>query len=312
MATGLLLLGLPGAAHLLSDGLPTILVLAAVRGLGFGILTVTGSAAVANLVDPRRRGAAVGVYGLAIALPQVFLMPIGPWLAEEVGFEVLFAAGALPVLGCFPAWIAGRHLFIVPDDSPVVLSRRQVYGALVRPMLLLLGVTLAGGALITFSSDLVTAAWQATAALMLLTGAAALSRWRIGAFADRSGPVPFLWPLVLLTGLGLALVALSLSREGATAVALLLTGAAAVGVAYGGLQNLTLVLAFSVVQRRDFGTASAVWNIGFDAGTGLGSVLVGAIAAGATFTQALLVAALISLATLPLALVRARSPQPQG
>lgn len=306
MAVGNLLLGLPALGHLLSDDLRLILALAAVRGLGFGILTVTGSAAVANLVDPRQQGAAVGVYGLAIAVPQVLLMPAGPWLADEVGFGVVFAVGAVPLLGCIPALLAGRSIIVVPDDSPVTHSRGQVYRSLLRPMLLLLGVTLAGGALITFSSDLAGAAWLATSALLLLTGAAALSRWRMGAWADRWGPGTFLWPLVLLTGLGLVLVAVSLSREGGTAAALLLVGVLCVGLAYGGLQNLTLVLALSSVSRRDYGTASAVWNVGFDAGTGLGSVLVGAIAAGASFTEALLVAAAISLATLPLALVRRR------
>lgn len=306
MAAGQLLLGLPALLHLVADELSWVLLLAAVRGLGFGILTVTGSAAVANLVDPSRRGQAVGVYGLAIAAPQVVFMPIGPWLAQEIGFWLVFAAGALPVVGAVPAWLAGRSLVVEPDDSPVTHSRAQVYRSLVRAMLLLLGVTLAGGALITFSSDLAGAAWLATVALLVLTGAAAVTRWKMGALADIYGTRPFLWPLVLVTSTGLVLVAVSLTRDGAPAAALLLLGVLCVGISYGALQNLTLLLAFASVSRRDYGTASAVWNVGFDAGTGLGSVLVGAIAAGASLTEALLVAAVLSLATLPLALVRGR------
>ena len=78
------------------------------------------------------------------------------------------------------------------------------------------------------------------------------------------------------------------------------------GIGYGGLQNLTLGEAFAAVGPRDTLLASAVWNIGFDAGTGLGAVVVGAIAAGSSFPVALLVAAACSLATLPLALMRTR------
>jgi hypothetical protein len=85
---------------------------------------------------------------------------------------------------------------------------------------------------------------------------------------------------------------------------------AVVGVCYGGLQNLTLVVAFQVVDRRDYGVASAVWNVGFDAGTGLGAVLVGLIATGASFPVALLVGAGLSLTTLPLALSRGGPPLP--
>ena len=45
----MLLLGLPPLAQIISDELWVTLALSAVRGLGFGILTVTGTAAVAVL-----------------------------------------------------------------------------------------------------------------------------------------------------------------------------------------------------------------------------------------------------------------------
>src|SRR5699024_3748821 len=55
LAAGLLFLNGPALLHLVSHDLVWILGLSAVRGIGFGILTVTGSAAVANLVAPARR-----------------------------------------------------------------------------------------------------------------------------------------------------------------------------------------------------------------------------------------------------------------
>ena len=57
--------------------------------------------------------------------------------------------------------------------------------------------------------------------------------------------------------------------------------------------------------------ASAFWNIGFDAGTALGSVAVGVIAELTSFATAFLVCGAIAAATLPLALHRpAYSPRP--
>ena len=91
---------------------------------------------------------------------------------------------------------------------------------------------------------------------------------------------------------------------------LLLLGATAVGISYGGLQNLTLVVAFQSVERPHYGSASAVWNIGFDAGTGLGSVVIGMIAAGASFSTAMLAGGALSLLTLPLALRRSGTGRP--
>ena len=96
------------------------------------------------------------------------------------------------------------------------------------------------------------------------------------------------------------------SVAGAERTPALLIGMALVGISYGALQNLTLGVAFEAVPRRDQVVASAVWNIGFDAGTGLGAVVVGALASAFAFPPALLVAAALSLLTLPLAFLGLR------
>ena len=55
---------------------------------------------------------------------------------------------------------------------------------------------------------------------------------------------------------------------------LLVAGALALGISYGALQNLALLIAFAHVPAPGIPTASAVWNIGFDAGTAAGAVMV--------------------------------------
>ena len=313
LGTGLALLGGPSLLHLLSGSLEWILTLSAVRGIGFGILTVCGSAAVARLVPPARHGAGIGAYGAAIAVPQVLLLPIGPWLVEEVGFWLIFALGTLPLISIAVAPRFGRAWRSSDTDVMDVASagdgadrRKWLPDGLLRPMFLLLGVTLAGGALITFAPQMVSIPLAATGGLALLTATAAVTRWGIGGFADRHGTRPFLGPLVLLTSAGLALAAFAVSDPTSTRVVMFLSAMALTGIAYGGLQNLTLLLSLSAVRREEYDTASAVWNMGFDAGTGAGSILIGSLAAGLSFSPALLVAAGISLATLPLALMRGR------
>lgn len=301
LVAGMLLLGVPGVAHGLSDALGPTLALAAVRGLGFGVLTVTGSALVAELVPPAWRGRAIGAYGLAIAGPQVLLLAGAPWIAEQLGFRVVFALAGLPLVGVVPALRLARMLDHVPEQQ-----ERAPYLRLLRPMVLLLGVTLAGGALITFMAQMSTSATLTVAALLLMSATAALTRWRAGALADRSGAHRFLWPLVVTTALGMAVVAWAVRDPRATDAPALLVGMVAVGVSYGALQNLTLVVTFSSVERPHYGSASAVWNIGFDAGTGLGSVVVGMVAASTSFSAGMLVAGALALATLPLALRRPR------
>lgn len=301
LVAGAIFLGLPTVAFLLSDQLLPILAISALRGVGFGVATVTGSALVAELVEPARRGAAIGAYGLAIAGPQVLFVSSAPWIVERFGFEPIFVLGLAPLLSAIPAVLLGRRLDHVPEPS-----ERAPYRLLLRPMALLLTVTLAGGSLITFMAQMSSSAALSALALLVLTLAAAVSRWRVGALSDRFGASRFLAPLVLVTIVGMLILAWSVRDANATQAAALVIGAALVGISYGGLQNLTLVLSFQAVSRPHYGSASAVWNIGFDLGTGLGAVLIGMVAAGASFSVALLVGAAFSLLTLPLAAQRLR------
>lgn len=321
MAAGLILLGLPSFAHLLSTSLPLALGLAVVRGMGFAILTVTGAAAAAHLVGPERRGSAIGLYGLAVALPNLGLLPFGPILAEQLGWGVVFAIGTVPVLGIPFALAAGPHLpatsVDVPtsgDDSSNGDGSSQLRPSL-RPLLvpagLLLAVTLTGGAVITFAPQVVAHPSTATAALFAMGLSAALCRWWVGGLADRYGAARFVWTTTLLTTLCLFGLAFVLGLPDGT----LVTGAPRVvvwvalstllGVGYGALQNLTYILTLRAAGDKHISAASAVWNAGFDGGTGIGSVAVGFIAAGAGFGWAFLAAGLACAASLPLA-VRAR------
>ncbi len=310
LSAGLVLLGAPALLHLLSDALWFVLALAAVRGAGFAILTVAGSSAIAELIEPPRRGRAIGAFGLAIAAPQVLLLPLAPWAAEHLGYPVVFLAATAPVLGLVAAYRLGRRLDALPQhpelQHPDLHRGLRRFAGLAPPVVLLLGVTLAGGAMLTFVPQLTTDAVLAMAALLLLTGLAALTRWGAGHFADRYGPSGLLLPSVLSTVAGLSLCAWSAAGPGRAAA--LLIGMALIGLSYGALQNLTLGMAFAAVPRRDQVTASAAWNIGFDLGTGVGAVIVGAIATGTGFPIALLAAATISVLTVPMALLRPRSP----
>ena len=301
LGAGMLLLGAPAALFALSDSLSLILLVSAVRGMGFGVLTVTGSALVAELVEPARRGQAIGVYGLAIAAPQILFVSGGPWAVEHLGYGVIFAIGLLPVVGAVPAMMLGRRVDHVPDPT-----EPPPYLSLLRPMALLLAVTLAGGALITFMAPMSDSALLSTLALLCMTAVAAVARWKAGGLADRHGARAFIWPLVLLTVVGMSVVAWAVRDPQATTAWALLLGATIVGVSYGGLQNLTLVVAFESVSRPHYGAASAVWNVGFDAGTGAGAVMIGLIAGGSSYSTAMLVGGAVSLLTVPLALARPR------
>ena len=309
LVAGLLLLGVPAPGYLLSDRLGWVLGLSAVRGLGFGILTVVGSTVVANLVPAGRRGAAIGVYGLAVAVPNLLLLPGSVPVVVRWGFGPIFWAAALPVLGVPPALRLARVLrgaghvrpVGVDEGSPV---RLRTLSGIVPPTVVLFSVTMAGGAVLTFAPQLTD---SATAALVLLIMGitAAVSRWLIGALADRRGARPFLAPILTCAAAAMAVCAWAVAREQRV---VLIVAATALGLCYGALQNLTLVVAFAAVGPQQLPTASAVWNIGFDAGTASGAVLAGVLATAYSFPVSLATLAALCLLT---AVVAVMVPSPR-
>ncbi|MGA8980281.1 MAG: MFS transporter [Pedococcus sp.] len=299
IAAGVLLMGGASPLYLVSDALVPVLALSAVRGVGFGILTVTASAVVAHLVPPRRRGAAIGAYGLAVAVPNLLLLPASVAIADRWGFAWVFALGALPVLAAPFAFTVARALGPadrVTEQAPR-LDRRSAL-AVARPTAVLFAVTMAGGGLLTFTPQIARSGTASALVLLVLGVGTALCRWGAGSLADRYGAERFLAPLLVVGATGLAFCAWGSQRGGD--LGLLVLGAAFAGIAYGALQNLTLVVAFRQVDAAHIPVASAGWNIGFDGGTATGAVVVGAIAAASGFPTGLLFLAAACLAALVL------------
>ncbi|AKS36178.1 transporter [Mycolicibacterium goodii] len=289
LAIGLLLMGGPALVHLFAGSLWAVLGLAALRGLGFGILTVSGVDGVAGLFAQEERGRAVGAYGLAIAAPQFVLTPVAPWLAEQVGFELVFVLAAAPMLA-IPCALAFTRPAPTPPPRRGDGERFVLTAGLVNPILALVVITASGGAILTFAPQL-GGADAAFASLLALTGMAALARWLVGGPADRFGPARFIQPLLYLGATGLLIIAVGVARGAPAGDVLVVAGAALVGVAYGALQNVTLVQAFAATAEHARGKVSVAWNVGFDGGTGVGALAVGALATAASFPTAFAVLA---------------------
>jgi hypothetical protein len=154
-------------------------------------------------------------------------------------------------------------------------------------------ITAAGGAILTFTSHILASPALGFGGLLAFTGAAAVSRWGAGGIADRFGATPAIAPLLFTGALGLAAIGLRAdSVHDSTGRVLVIAGLLVVGVAYGGLQNLTLTQAFAVAGEPARDSVSIAWNLSFDAGTGLGAFAVGAIATATSYSVAFAVLAL--------------------
>ncbi|MEN3308543.1 MAG: hypothetical protein V7603_4745 [Micromonosporaceae bacterium] len=294
-AVGLLLLGAPALVLAVSSSLVAIVAVCLVRGLGFAITAVVGSALVASLVPSERRGEGLGLYGIVVGVPSIVGLPLGVWLAGHAGYPPVFVAGAVTALAglLVAAGLPGRQ----PEtEAPVGILAGLRRPALLRPSTAFLATAMAAGVVVTFLPLAVTrsAGNLAAAALLAQAAAATVTRWWAGRHGDRHGPAALLVPGILATALGMLALVLTGSP-----VAVLL-GMVVFGAGFGVAQNASLALMLDRVPSSGYGTVSAVWNLAFDTGLGLGAAGAGVLAGqtGYPITFAL-TALVVMVAVLP-------------
>jgi MFS family permease len=327
---GCLVMGLPTPLFAVTADLAPLIAVSAVRGVGFGMVSVAGTALAARLVRRDQVGRATGYYGLAVGLPQVLILPGGVALALQIGFDAAFwITGGLSVLGAALAtgiWFAdgGRNRAALRSARRTAGSRDE--GPVGLPLLLLLaaplGVMLVGATsastIITFLAiPLEEAAWLVGGTLAAFALAVVVGRWTAGMLHDRHRRALLLLPGMVGAIAGLALVAAGLWSVGGTGATpgpvpavLVLVGAALFGLGFGAVQNETVMLMLNRAGPAGYGRASAVWNIGFDAGSGVGAMGLGLVIQLMGYGPAFALLALAMTAALPLALGGRERPAP--
>jgi MFS family permease len=290
---GLVLLGLPALALPASSSMVDILAVCVVRGLGFAIVVVVGSALVASLVSDERRGEGLGLLGVVVGVPSIVALPLGAWLVGQIGYPPLFIAGGIAAL-------AG--LLVVPGlpgrapttEGPVGMLEGLRTPALVRPAIVFSATAMAAGVVVTFLPLAVTESSGNVAALALLAQAAAstLTRWLAGRHGDRHGSSGLVIPSVLVAAVGMLCLVLT---NNSTAVVL---GMVLFGAGFGVSQNASLALMFERVRPAGYSTVSALWNLAYDAGLGVGATSFGVIAAQTGYPLAFGITAVVMLAVL--------------
>ena len=296
VAAGLLMLGAPTPLLALSASLPLVLAVCSVRGIGVAVMFVAGTALVAELVRPGRRGEALGLYGVAAGVPAVIGLPLGVYLSEQLGFTPVFAlaaASALAGLAAAPG-LPGRPAS--RDGSHTRVLRGIVGTGLVRLSVVFAAVTLAAGVVVTFLPIAEPAGRSRLVAVALLVQAllAPIARWAAGRYGDRRGYHLLLVPSVVLTATGVAALA---SYRSPVAV---LAGMVAFGIGYGAAQSVTLALMFARAGDGAHGRVSALWNMMFDLGMGAGAAGFGVLAGATGYTAAFAAtAALVAAMVVP-------------
>lgn len=288
MVISAFLLGVPALGHLIGNEAWVVLLFSALRGVGFGSITVAESALIAELVPLRFLGKATGMLGVFIGVSQMIFLPAGLFVSDWAGYGAVYiSAAVVALIGAFMCMRIPRIKAAAPRDhapGPGEPPRASMWKLVLVPALALTTLSMTFGAVSSFLPAAVRELDPQTGAIIggfilsIVGGASMVFRYISGIIADRRGePGDLMIPAQLLALAGVSLMAAVLNFE--WSVWLLVLAAVAFGGAFGSVQNEALLSMFHRLPRSKVSEASAVWNIFYDMGTGLGSVVYGALVA---------------------------------
>jgi MFS family permease len=304
-AAGALLLGGPAPALLLPHSMATILAVSIARGIGFGLATVVLGALVAASVPAERRGEGIGLAGVVACVPAIVALPSGVWLTQNTGYTVVIAITAISALAPLAAtpWLAnpaeagqaeaGQAKAGQADTAPAGLLGSLRSGGMLRPGLVFAATTVAAGVVASFLPLAAgVSAGVATLGLFAQAVTATASRWWAGRRGDRHGHAGLLIPGLLIAAAGMA------SLIWVSAPVVVIAGMCLFGIGFGIAQNVTFALMLDRAPASGYGTASALWNLAYDAGYGTGPIVFGVFVAHTGYPAAFALTGLLILAAL--------------
>nr|WSY51529.1 MFS transporter [Streptomyces sp. NBC_00886] len=276
LMAGLFLLGAPALVLTVSGQAAWIVAVCFVRGLGFALTIVAGGALTASLIPDERRGEGLALVGVVSGVPSLVALPLGLWLAGRVGYGPVAVAGGLAALAAI-VFVLGLPDRADRSEQPLGVVGGLRTGALLRPVLVFAATATAAGIVVTFLPLAVPSASAGVVAVALFvqTAASTVTRWLAGRHGDRHGSTRLVLPGLLLSAAGVLVIAPT-----ADPVAVI-AGTALFGAGFGITQNATLTLMYARISATSYGTVSALWNLAYDGGMGLGAAGFG-ITAGLT------------------------------
>ncbi|MGD0246371.1 MAG: MFS transporter, partial [Streptosporangiaceae bacterium] len=305
IAAGAALLGGPALALLVREPQAVMVSVSFVRGIGFGLCGVATGALAATLLPADRRGEGLGLLGIVSGVPAIVALPAGVWLAGHhlaaVAAALAAAVGLLPLVAV--RWLPGGHgeraggrgerADARTGRVPGGRGSRRAAGAALRLPLIFAAATVAAGVIDSFlplargiTGNL------ASAALLVQSIVATLTRWQAGKYGDRHGHTRLLVPALAVAAAGLAAM-MALGSPAMIFAAMVLFGAG-----FGATESATFAL---MLEQLPEDTASARWNLAYDAGYGVGPAIFGLVCAHTGYPAAFALTGTLVLVAVPAA-----------
>lgn len=303
LLVGMAIFLLASLGYIAARSVQPILALRLFHGIGMGLFPTAATVVIAELAPARRRGEAMGWFGIANSLGLILGPIVGPAVAARAGFPALF------LLAAGSATVGMACICLVPAaDRPAGHSRVPRPGdlfspAAVLPSLILLLLYIPYGTVVAFIPLVATARGIENPGLFytVFAGAMLLVRAKAGEISDRRGRAAVIVPAMIVTGLSSLVLGLTTGPVG------VLAGGALLGVGFGAAQPALMALTTDRVAPEERGKAMGTFYTAWELGIASGAAGAGWLLNVTDFATLFLVGAAIPVGGACLALKAGQS-----
>ncbi|MBU7316380.1 MFS transporter [Paenibacillus oleatilyticus] len=293
---GLTVYMLATASYYAAGTLALFLLIRILYGIGFGVSSTAFGTMVSDIIPIRRMGEGMGYFGLSTSLSMSAAPVIGLWLLGSYGFDTLILVSTLLAILIIPLSLLIRSTPSAskPATAPspaAVPDTRGTYKQVALPCFLNMLLSITYGGLISYLALFGKEVHIGNVGWFFLcnAGAVLLVRPVAGKIFDKKGHFVVLPPGALMVAVGLVLLSYTSSMTG------LLASALCYGIGYGILQPSLQAWTVKQVSPEMRGTANGTFYNSIDLGIALGSLLLGGIASGTSYSTMYLLSALAML-----------------
>ncbi|KAB2335121.1 MFS transporter [Bacillus mesophilum] len=284
---GILINALATGTYYLSGDITVLLFIRLVHGAGFGLITTYFATLAAEIIPSHRRGEGIGYFGLGETVAISVGPMIGTMTLELYDFQRLFLGGMAVLL---LAVIMGFFIKRAPEgkerDKHASVKVKLFEKKVLFPSILILLVGLAAGGIMSFISLYAIDKNFSYVGLFFFVIAVAtfLIRLISGKLFDLYGPSIILIPGSISSIVGLAILYLAGNDS------MFFIAAVFYGLGFGSLLPAIQTWCLNLVQEHEHEDAMATFYNFFDLGIGGGAMLLGLVAAAASYQEIYLVA----------------------
>lgn len=293
------------ALYLVSNNLWFLMALRMVHGFSFGVATSSAGTIAAYVVPKKRTGEGLGYFGMFMSLAMVIGPFVGLTVIQHTTYTVLFllciAFSVLSLVGGLVVQVDTQAAHAQTAAEPGA-KQAKGFRAFLEPAAIPIAlcgflVAFAYGGISAFVSvygdgmglTKMTNYFFAVYALMVV-----LPRPLLGRLFDKVGAKYVIYPGIVVYVLGQFLLSQAFTGFG------FLGSAAVIGLGYGALFPSFQALAVQSAPHHRKGFATSTYLFFYDAGIGVGSLLLGMVAGHSNYHNMYLVSSIVVIFTVVL------------